>query len=771
MSLGGGWKQITLDQFVGRDFAILCSQRYREFTTDLKLPGGKTVTLKCLAFAEHEWYAHEMLKIVSEAIPVYSQWFGPFPYTQFTIAESYFGWNGNECAGLIMIDERVFDSPHVASGYVEYLVSHETSHQWWYNMVGTNGYSETFMDEACASYFTHRLLDRKHGKNNPFMLWPQGLRWLPNIYRENYHWSGTYYAIRNGDMYPAAQDLPRYGHLFNLFTGAYDRGSKALGMIESQMGEAAFLDFTRMVAAKYSWKVLQIADYRRELEAYTGRDWGEFFERWIYGKGLTDWKLETVKITPASATEPLGPLERRLALRRAGARNVDVVVKQVGEYLEPTIVGLTLPNGEMVRVPVGGDSPLSLPEMNATVTPLGNNRWNVKVALPAEPEQIEIDPERVLLDANPYDNIWRSKPRFRATLLYTMVDEADLASDYDRWNFTAGPWLWGPSYEDPWYTRSTMVGLRAGANKPQQFRGGFYAAYRTDFRDIVAGVDATILGDHMEYGLNWERRIGGPFGDQDGSSEPNRVSAYVRQVLKQSSSLYLPPTMYQDAFITYQDNFLPFSRSPEGERWNRMVMGGYHFRLYTYTPYWDPETGVWVDVAAGSGVADFAGWRGMGQGSVQLAGVQHLPESLGWLSNVRVAGRIVAMGSWPQEGQFFALGGGTLFRGFDLAERQGSALWVANTELRIPLARNVEWDVLDHVFGGRNLWLASFYDVGSVYANGRSVGGVAHALGMGLRLDVAIFSFIERSTLRLDVAKTLNSSSPFQIWFGIQQAF
>src|SRR5262249_24145993 len=166
-----GWKTIETEPFVGRDFAILCSARYREFRTETRLPDGLPVTLRCLAFPEHEFYANEVLKIAGEAIPVYSQWFGAFPYSPFTIAESYFGWNGNECAGLIMIDERVFGMPHLARGYVEYLVSHETCHQWWYNVLGTNGYSETFMDEGAAVYFTHRLLDLKNGKNNRLLTW------------------------------------------------------------------------------------------------------------------------------------------------------------------------------------------------------------------------------------------------------------------------------------------------------------------------------------------------------------------------------------------------------------------------------------------------------------------------------------------------------------------------------------------------------------------------------------------------------------------------
>jgi len=52
-------------------------------------------------------------------------------------------------------------------------------------------------------------------------------------------------------------------------------------MIENQLGEAAFLDFISGVVKKYSWRILTAAQFRSELEAYTGRDWGEFFQRWV----------------------------------------------------------------------------------------------------------------------------------------------------------------------------------------------------------------------------------------------------------------------------------------------------------------------------------------------------------------------------------------------------------------------------------------------------------------------------------------------------------
>lgn len=758
-SLGDGRKKVVTEHFTGRDFAVLCSPRFREFTTDTKLPDGKTVKLRCFAFAEHEFYATEILKIVAEAIPVYSQWFGNYPYDRFTVVESFFGWNGNECAGLVMIDERVFNMPHLARGYVEYLVSHETCHQWWYNLVGTNGYGEPFMDEGAAVHFTHRLMDLKHGRNNSFLDWPKGLTWLPNINRDNYRNGGTYYAIRNGEMHPAAQDLPQYKQLFGLFTGAYDRGSKAFGMIEAELGEAAFLDFTRALVSKYRWRVLQAKDYRAELEAYTGRDHGEFFDRWVYGKGLTDWRIEDVK------TEQVGGPRSR-ALFRAS-----VTLRQSRELTEPTVLAFSA-GQNVVQVPVGPIAEGAKLE-NVSITPLGGDRWRVEADLDFVPDQVAVDPDRVLLDANPADNVWKSSTRTRVTPLYTMLDETDVTSDYDRLNFTAGPWIWGPSYNDPWYTRSTMLGVRAGLNRPQHYKAGIYTAIRSDYRDAIIGADLTVLGDHLEAGLNYEYRIGGPWFDQedgDGGG-PQRAVGYLRHVIKPSSSMYLPPLMYQEGFGTWQDNFLPFARNPAGTRWDRLAMGGYHYRFNLYTPYWDPECGIWVDLMAAGGVAEFNDWQGMGQGRVELAAVHHLPDWTGWLSNVRWAVRGVAMGAWPDYGQFYALGGGTLFRGYDLAERQGSALWVGNAELRWPLVRDVNWDILDHCIGARNVWLVTFYDVGGIYANGRIVENVAHALGVGLRLDVAIFSFIERATLRFDAGKTINDNRPWQFWFGVQHAF
>ena len=163
----------------------------------------------------------------------YGKWFGPYPYEDFTVVESYFGWNGNQCGQLVMIDERVFGLPQLAGGFVDYLISHEICHQWWYNVVGVNGYGETFMDEGLATYFSKRLLNEEVGPDSYMMKYPEGLEWLPNVRRKDYHAYGMYGTFGRGSNAPIIQDMEKFGNVIDLFSMCYDKGSRVMGMMKS----------------------------------------------------------------------------------------------------------------------------------------------------------------------------------------------------------------------------------------------------------------------------------------------------------------------------------------------------------------------------------------------------------------------------------------------------------------------------------------------------------------------------------------------------------
>jgi hypothetical protein len=799
-----------------RDFAFLCSKRYHIHETCAIIPQtGRKVKVRVLAFAEHAHYAREMLKIVCHAIEQYSKWFGPYPYEEFTIAESYFGWNGNECGGLVMIDERVFGMPHLAHGYVDYLVSHEVCHQWWYNVVGTNGYAETWMDEALATYFSHRLLNEKVGKNNPLMHYPTGLRWLPNIYREDYRNNSMYSLFGQGSTGPCVQEMPKFGNVVVLFAMCYDKGSRIVGMIEERLGEAAFLDFMRIVYSRYSYRILRIADFQHELEDYTGQSWREFFEDWLYGTGLSDWAIGKVEIEKSSLdhssvdrepwtvnrsehvereSQTSEVLETSEVCERAtghGPRaTVKVVVEltQHGEYLDQTTLGIAMPQGDgySVRIPILPQAQsYQIDDPPASVQVVGAKTIRVEVWLPEKPKQIAVDPDQILVDREPDNNYWKKRGRLRFTPVYTFLEETDLTNGYDRWNLLFGPWIYGPPYEDIWYTRSTMIGLRAGAYRTQHASAGVYAAYRTDFRDLVFGADGLVYhwpDANMQIGWNLERRFE---GFQDVDEHAFRAVVFNRYVITPGSSLYLAPTHFVEAFAKYSDNFMPQvrQRAPGGERFDYEATAGIHYRKDYLTPYWDAEGGYRLDFAYEAGVSALERQYGIHKASGQVSLVKSFPDlsPLGsnlssgpvarWLQDTRFAFRLYGAVATPGRGEFFSLGGSQLLRGYDQAERQGSSLWVASAEWRVPVARDLKCDILDHTVGLRNVYTALFYDAGNAYIQGEAAGPVAHSLGTGLRLDVAWFSFIERTTIRLDLAKTVNDTTPVQVWFGVQHPF
>jgi hypothetical protein len=670
-------------------------------------------------------------------------------------------------------------------------VSHEILHQWWYNAVGTDGYRETWMDEGVATYFSHRLLNQKNGRNNTLLDYPTGFKWLPNIHRENYRYYARIGSIRRGDAVPTvAPTMEDFGHVVGLFSGAYDRGSKVVGMIEDRLGETATFDFFSMVYRKYYFRVLRVADFRRELEAYTGQSWEQFFKDWVYGNELTDWKVEKVKVE--KRTEDGGQKTENVGVSPASAPcppssehsppyTVTVTLHQQCQIDEPTQLGFAFGScGNFpVRVPICPHiQTLLVDEPPARVEVLPDHRVRVTVQLAEEPTQIAVDPDQVLEDADPANNYWKPRQRWRWTPLYTQLEETDLMNDYDRWNFIAGPWVYASATRDPWFQRSSYIGARVGAYRTQEFDGGAYAAFRSDYRDVVVGTDGLI--DHWPFcktqvGYLVEERIAGPVGTS-GPDSALRAVVYGRYIFQYTSAMYLNPMHYVEAFATFQDNPLPFARNPEpgAVRPERATAGGVHYHIDYLTPYWDPEGGFRFDATytGGETTLETGGTKPLNKLESQFTVVKALPDWCGWLSATRLAARVVVAGALPSEGEFFALGGGTLFRGFDLAERQGSALWVTNIEWRVPVVERVCWDVCDHIAGLRGVYVAPFYDAGAIYANGHVVGGdVAHALGVGLRLDVTWFSFIERTMVRVDAAKTVNAATPWQFWVGLQHAF
>src|SRR5262249_32965442 len=192
---------------------------------------------------------------------------------------------------------------------------------------------------------------------------------------------------------------------------------------------------------------------------------------------------------------------------------------------------------------------------------------------------------------------------------------------------------------------------------------------------------------HAQIGFNLERRLDSIYPSD---TNPSRAVLYGRHVFQYSSSLYQPPMHYAELFGGIQDNFPPFIRHsiPHGIPLRRTRTGGLHYHINYLTPYWDAEGGFQFDATWQTGAAVLQHETSfLNEGTAQLSFVKYVPDASGWfervpplerflhwLGDTRLAFRVMGAGGLPDRGEYFALGGSQLFRGFDLRERQGSAI-------------------------------------------------------------------------------------------------
>lgn len=134
-----------------REFAVALSERFEPHQTTVD---GTTITAYMLPAGERQpaTAAAQARDILADAFRVYSNRFGPYPLTEFDLVETFITIDGYEFAGMAAGDLQTrIDAP---AGDYQFLLAHETAHQWWYNVAGNNPIGEPWLDESLATYAT-----------------------------------------------------------------------------------------------------------------------------------------------------------------------------------------------------------------------------------------------------------------------------------------------------------------------------------------------------------------------------------------------------------------------------------------------------------------------------------------------------------------------------------------------------------------------------------------------------------------------------------------
>jgi len=99
------------------------------------------------------------LEYAKNALVCFNSMFGAYPYSIYTVVETDF------IAGGMEFPQLAFVAAGAQDGERERIVVHETAHQWWYGVVGSDNINEAWQDEGLAEYSTMLYMREKYGSD------------------------------------------------------------------------------------------------------------------------------------------------------------------------------------------------------------------------------------------------------------------------------------------------------------------------------------------------------------------------------------------------------------------------------------------------------------------------------------------------------------------------------------------------------------------------------------------------------------------------------
>ncbi|MBN1525832.1 MAG: M1 family metallopeptidase [Spirochaetales bacterium] len=239
-----------------RSWAFAASKEFKTLTG-----GTREIPITLYYYTGNEAGAAACLKAGEEAVGLFQEKFGPYPYKNLVLVENGY-YSSMEYSGFCTISHSHMDL--YSKSYSHLLVAltaHEIAHQWWYGGVGNDQVTEPWLDEALAQYSEYLFLAKFYPE---FVSWWQqntNVRKVANKYIDNaifdYRDRGDYTRIIYGRAPAFIQELHRI------------------------LGDDVFFAFLREYYREMTDKFATKEDFFRILSRHTDKDLTVLFAKYF----------------------------------------------------------------------------------------------------------------------------------------------------------------------------------------------------------------------------------------------------------------------------------------------------------------------------------------------------------------------------------------------------------------------------------------------------------------------------------------------------------
>ena len=397
-----------------------------EWSRRLGLPAEqirlRDVEVTLLIQPEHQSQTDRHFRAAFNAIKYFGLWYGRYPYDTLTVVDPPYNGDG---AGGMEYPTLITAGTSWWAGRdqnPEAVIVHEFGHQFWYGLVASNEFEESWLDEGFNTYSTAKVLKVAYGPD-VFPIRYQGvpLFYLPfEVPHPDEDRLGTLEGKFNDPILTAAwkyYDSQSYG------INSYPRTGLTLNTLERYLGEDLMARVMRTYQQRWRYNHPTSQDYFEVVNQVTGQDFTWFFDQFVKGTNTLDYEVAETKSTqPDTAAgiydrdgqrievkEPEQPEENSKA-----PYDNEIDVRRVGEAWFPVELLFTFKDGSRVsaRPAAVRDGVIEYQLESSRTGQRWTESWAVKdrwkkfkFFTASELQMAQVDPEqKVLLDANLTNN-------------------------------------------------------------------------------------------------------------------------------------------------------------------------------------------------------------------------------------------------------------------------------------------------------------------------------------------------------------------------------
>jgi len=247
--VGGPLRDVTL---IAGPFQSASEQAAGATVTSYYLPGYEAAGQAVLAHA-------------AASLRVYSDAYGPYPYTKLDVVQAPLNVRGMEYTGLLLIGEDLYQDQRE---FLTFLVAHEVGHQWWYAVVGNNPYRYPWLDEGLTEYGAFDYYRGVFGQSEAEDL-------LTGRWQIPFDWAAGGGVDGSIDRPATAFDPTSYELL------VYAKAALFFNALREQLGDEVYLQVLKTYYAENRYRIATPPIFLATAERVSGQNLNPLAEKWL----------------------------------------------------------------------------------------------------------------------------------------------------------------------------------------------------------------------------------------------------------------------------------------------------------------------------------------------------------------------------------------------------------------------------------------------------------------------------------------------------------